>query len=340
MPENLTPRQLIRKLVQGIAPPRPLFLPIVFAHAARIENLPLRAFLTNPTKISNSLRQIRAHLRSDGITCYFDPLLEAEAIGGTVEWDNTGETASLRWPQQAAKGELPSGLRSPEDAAKSGRVGVALEVVRRLKPLVRDDCLLTVGLTGPFTLAAQLTQLQGKDVHRAQDIPPEALDFAATAITRVATALVEAGANVLLLREDILPALTVEEAQDWASRLATTTNIVRFYEALPVLLLTSPQSVAANAEVIAGRAWDCVVCPAVDGTAADGLRKFAALGPTRFGIALPPQAPGPGESADSDLAESLRTVVADARPAIVTTVGDLPATADMERLKRAWETLR
>jgi hypothetical protein len=35
-----------------------------------------------------------------------------------------------------------------------------------------------------------------------------------------------------------------------------------------------------------------------------------------------------------------RRVVADLRPAIVTTAGDLPSTADMEHLKKVWETIR
>ena len=69
-----------------IAPPRPLFLPIVFSLGARVENISLRNFLTNPTKISNALRQIRTHLRRDGVTCYFDPYLEAEALGGVFDW--------------------------------------------------------------------------------------------------------------------------------------------------------------------------------------------------------------------------------------------------------------
>ena len=93
------PRQAVKELLQGIAPSRPLLLPIVFSLGARIENLPLRDFLLNPTKISNALRQIRTHLRSDGVTCYFDPFLEAEALGGALVWDAEGQRASLHWPQ-------------------------------------------------------------------------------------------------------------------------------------------------------------------------------------------------------------------------------------------------
>src|SRR5271155_2416047 len=118
---NLTPRQILKGLLQGTPPPRPLFLPIVFSLGAKVENLPLRAFLCNATKITNSLRQIRTHLRSDGVACYLDPYLEAEALGATLQYASEDQTPTLHCPHRADTGELPEDLRSPEDAAKSPR---------------------------------------------------------------------------------------------------------------------------------------------------------------------------------------------------------------------------
>jgi Uroporphyrinogen decarboxylase (URO-D) len=337
MADALTPLQMVQGLLQGSAPPRPLFLPIVFSHGARVENLPLRSFLTNATKISNAARQIRAHLRADGVTCYFDPLLEAEALGGVLQWGAEGQPASLRWAR-AVKGEVPEGLRAPEDVAKGGRVGVALDVIRRLKAMLRDSCLLMAGITGPFTLAAQLAQLDGAAPLRHEDFPASALDLAAAVTSPLATALVEAGASVVFLREDVLPVLTADEAADWASRLAPAINIIRFYQALPVLLLTRKESVAANAEVMSSQPWDCVVCPALEGMAADGPGAYAGLGAAKLGVALPAQAfdsGAPGGAAD--LGEPLRRAMAEWHPAVVTTAGDLAVGADVERLHRLWE---
>src|ERR1700685_3324441 len=169
MTENSTPRQMLKGLLQGIPQTRPLFLPIVFSLGAKVENLPLREFLGNATKISNSLRQIRTHLRSDGVACYFDPYLEAEALGATLQHDADDQPPTLQWPHRADTGVLPENLRSPEDAAKSPRVTVAVEVLQRLKSLMRDEPLLCAGVSGPFTLAVHLLDLRPADAPPRED---------------------------------------------------------------------------------------------------------------------------------------------------------------------------
>ncbi|MGD0957622.1 MAG: uroporphyrinogen decarboxylase family protein [Candidatus Acidiferrales bacterium] len=338
MAGNLTPREIVKGLLQGGAPPRPLLLPIVFSHAARVENMPLRTFLGNPTKISNSLRQIRGRLRSDGIACYFDPFLEAEALGATLQWTSDDGPPSLHWPGRVTRGELPEGSHSQQDAAKTSRATIAVDVIRRLKAVVRDDCLLMASVTGPLTLAAFLLQLDPADALGHPDIPSPALDLAAAVISGIAAAFVEAGAGLVLIREDFLPALSPEGLESWFSRLATTINIIRFYEALPVLLLTCKEALAVKGEAIARQPWDCVVCPVLDGPA-PYTAAFSNLGPARFGVALPPKLFDAGKSSAADFEDALRRV-SDLRPAVVTTAGDVPAAADVERLNKLWENVR
>src|SRR5690348_6700810 len=316
MAENTGERLIVKGLLQGTARPRTLFLPIVFSHGARIENVPLRVFLTNPTKISNSLRQIRGRLHSDGVTCYFDPLLEAEALGGRIEWDAEGQIRWLEWPEDWS--HTTQQEKIPEEPAKRGRVGVAIEVVRRLKLILRDDCLLMAGIAGPFALATMLARLNREKEIRLGDIPEATLDLAAGLIAPLATSLVEAGAGVIFIREEILPALSEEACAQWAARVAAAVNIVRFYEALPVLLLTHRSSVEVNREAIVHQDWDCVVCPALDGAPED-IEGFRSLGPARFGIALPADAFKGGSAGEHYADNSFRGAIREATPAVVTT---------------------
>jgi hypothetical protein len=323
-----TPRQIITSLLQGSQPERPLLVPIVFSMGAKIENLSLRAYLDNPTKISNALRQIRTQLRTDGVACYFDPLFAFEALGGEVKWDAANQVRSNHWPEPAPKGELPAYLRTPELAASSARVQVAADVIRRLKSLFRDEPLLMAGVSGPFTLAARLMGRAPDDPLREEWGFVPALDFAAAGITRIASALVEAGANMIFIREEFLPELSANQCLAWQSLLAPVFNIIRFYEALPVLQLAGGRMSAANVEVISQQSWDAVLCSA----SADFAARAAGHAQNfPYGVSLPAEAAQPGDSA------AVFRAPAGTKPVVLTTDGDVPDGTDLKRLLKDFE---
>jgi hypothetical protein len=339
MMENPTPRQMVKQLLQGIAPPRPLFLPIVFSPGARVENQPLPAFLANPTKICNAQRQLRGGLRTDGYSCYFDPFLEVEALGATLEWGAAGKPPGVRWPQGAELGEIPDGLRSPEEAAQAGRVPIAIDVIHRLKAMVRDDSILMAGITGPFTLAARITQMEAGGAWRTHEIPEAAVELAAALVTRISGAFGEAGASLIMIQEDVLPCLSRERCAAWASALEPAFNVIRFYEALPVLQLTAGDCFAANSAAILQRSWDCVLCPSLDGIPSRLAEANSEWNSARLGLALPQESFQLEDSALQVSNGALRTLVASLRPAILTTAGDVPAMTDMKRLDKVLEKI-
>jgi hypothetical protein len=340
MDQTPTPRQALKDLLQGIQPPRPLFLPIVFSLGAKIENVPLRDFFANPTKITNALRQIRARVRSDGVACYFDPNLEAEALGATLQWPPNDEPARLHRPNLPEKRELPQALRSPEEAAKHSRVGVAVEVIERLQSLLRDEPLLLAGVSGPFTLAAQLLQRTESEAARRDDLPADAVELAAATITQISTKLVEAGANAIFIREEILPPITPQSAEAWASSLAPTFNIIRFYQALPILQITDTRSFAENIAVISNQNWDCILCPTLP-TSENGVAPpcAAPMGSVQMGIAVPSAAFQSDESGTESFRQSLHNIISKLRPAVITTATDVPASMDVKQLSRLWEEI-
>jgi Uroporphyrinogen decarboxylase (URO-D) len=327
MAENPTPRQMAKDLLQGIAPPRPLFLPIVFSLGARVENLPLRSFLANPTKITNAMRQLRGPLPADGITCYFDPYLEVEALGAALRWHSDDQPPTVCWPGTPRKGELPQGLRPTEVAVTSGRIPIATEVIRRLDALLRDDTLLVAGLSGPFTLAASLLQISEQEWVDNNDVSSSALDLAAAMLTQTASAIVEAGAHVILIHEDVLPPLSDERVDDWANRLSPVVNIIRFYGALPLLLLTNPAAMCQNLELLANREWEGILCPD-----ASSFGEWPAIDAAKRGVALAPNYLPP----DPALMKRIETL----HPAVVTTSGDVPPSADVKQLAGMCEEVR
>jgi hypothetical protein len=326
-----TPRQLAIGLLNGIAPPRPLFLPIVFSVGARVENVPTATFLNNPTKISNSLRQIRNHLRSDGVACYFDPYLEVEALGATLEHISDDRPPLVHWPARAKAAELPPGLFSPEEAEKRGRVPLALEVVRRMNALPQRDFLLMAGVTGPLTLAARILQ-GGEEAPRIEELFTTAQELTAAVTTQMASAFVEAGADLIIIQEELAAIFSAERCEEWANLLSPAINVVRFYEALPLLQLTASGTVGADWDLVLQRQWDCVVSLPIDVMASPRRTGTARNPEAPIGVSLPLEAFRADGLAPADRGKNLHSMVSDLRPAIITTAGDLPATTDMKRL--------
>jgi uroporphyrinogen-III decarboxylase len=339
MAETIAAPQILRDLLQGNVSARPLFVPIVFALGARVENLSARAFLGNPTKISNALRQIRGPLRSDGVSCYFDSLLEAEALGRTLEWTSENEPPTLRWPGAVEKGQLPSGLISPEDVIKRGRVPVALEVIKRLKALLREESLLAVGVTGPFTLAARLASVLGEQPLPRGDIPDAALELATAAVTHICKAFAEAGANLVFLREESLPAVDAAASEEWASMFTPIFNIIRFYEALPILQIGRVGTLSGNTDVILQLSRGCVVCPTLDAVRTLSAEERSGLAGAKLGVGLPVEALQL-QAAGSDFDELLRQTLRELRPAIVTTENDVPPRTDLKRIAAVADIVR
>lgn len=251
MKELATPRAMIRAMVQGVSPPRPLLLPIVFSLGARLENVSLRAFLGNPTKIANALRQIRNVLPLDGVSCYFDPYLEAEALGCEVTW-NADDSSRILHPLNTDVATLRDRLRSPQDVVERGRIPVACEVVRRLKMMLPGEPALVAVVTGPHALAAQLTG----DVQDAESNSCEMVEFAAEITAVMCRTFLDAGASVIFLRES---APAVEDYQHWAELLSPVVSVIRFYEALPVLLPCG--GISEDALAALDIACEGLVCP-------------------------------------------------------------------------------
>ena len=236
MSDDSTPRRMVKAWLKGEPPRRPLLMPILFSLGARMENVSPKNFQSNPTKIANALRQIRSVLEVDGLVCYFDPMLEIDALG---------------------RRQSDGSWISPDSFADKGFIPVACEVLRRTKAMLKDEPALIIPVSGPIGLARQLCR--GDAGGSAVSLPEEVIPFAAEVTASVARTFAEAGADVIMLAEDFADGLPLTGFEAYASLLAPAVNIIRFYEALPVLLLgkvgeATLDSVKANIE-------DCILCP-------------------------------------------------------------------------------
>jgi len=327
MSDPSTPRRMVKAWLKGEPPSRPLLMPILFSLGARIENLTLENFQRNPTKISNALRQIRSVIEVDGLTCYFDPVLEMDALGLRREWQADGSWATSA-PVIAEVDELRQKLNSPDSLENKGLIPVACDVLRRVKAIIKDEPALMIRVSGPITVARQLC---GEPVGSTSQFPQDLVQFSSEVTASVARTFAAAGADVILLAEDLEAGLPGANFEWYSSLLAPVVNVVRFYEALPVLLLGKISQEMLHA--VRAHVEDCVLCPTL--TAAQVALSLEPHPRLSMAYALPIQA-----YQEQREAEALLTSEVAAKLSLLTSSQDVPAGCDPKKLAEGLKGLR
>jgi hypothetical protein len=203
-----------------------LFVPLIFTFGAALEDMSLGEFLQEPTKISNTLRLIQRHFQVDGLVCYADNTLLAEALGCRV---STASYPSKVEPFQ----EWQEGFEERVgNLVESGRAVTALEVTKRLNMLLPESMLIGL-VTGPLTLAGQLSGLTSLELLSC----PDFLALATKASLTFAKALGDAGTDILIIWEQAVPLPTDEAVKGLSRCYAPIWNTAKFYDVAPLLMV-------------------------------------------------------------------------------------------------------
>ncbi|MFQ5614532.1 MAG: uroporphyrinogen decarboxylase family protein [Anaerolineae bacterium] len=307
-------QELVKALARGgQQPPRPIFMPLIFAAAAKVAGLSPQQFYTNPTKIANGLRQLQGPLRCDALVCYADQTLIAEALGAGVEWE-TGLPQITSPPLQL----------TPVEVTTLGRVPIMLEVVHRLRIVLRGRVALAVALPGLFTTVKYLTDPSATD---GPSSVADSLAAAGGATLQAARAVCEAGADLILLVEAEPPPADNPVRSQWLAMIETICNVTRFHEALPVLL-TIRRGVGEWPEIAAQGAIPCL--PAAE---LAQLPETESLPEGPYGLALPVTGP-------SSLPAETVLRLQNQNCILITTAGNIPYEIEAKELRPLVANLR
>ncbi len=141
-------RERIQRLLTGrfdFQPP--VVFPMVVAnHAARIAGEKLVNCLTDSRKLTAVLYDAYRRYQYDLIMVFADVLIEAEAMGGQVEFFDD-EPPVLR---------QPAGTKASPVPPESARMGIILAATRQLVQQTEARVVVLTSLKGPFSLAAFL----------------------------------------------------------------------------------------------------------------------------------------------------------------------------------------
>jgi len=203
-----------------------LFIPLIFSFGAVLEGLPTREFLQDPTKLSNCLRTIQNYFKVDGVVCYGDTTVLAEALGCVISSDRYPPAVQ---PLQELPVDSENWLK---EMVQRGRVPTAIEVIKRLNVLLPDSILLTV-TPGPVTLTCQLTGMPASDVLNRTDL----LEISAKASLLLTKTMGDAGVDLMMIREKTLPLSDEVSIKKLSRCYAPLWNTAKFYDLSPLLVI-------------------------------------------------------------------------------------------------------
>ena len=230
----MTSKEMVRRAFSRGELPRNPFIPWVFSHAARLEQISVREMLADPGRLARALHNAQSLYGYDAVTNVFDHTLEAECCGCPVVW--------------GAEHELPSVLGHPlsSDVTQSdilnlernGRLPVVLEATRRLKITLGRTVAMVAVITGPFALADRLLAVSIMEgLEDSFEKAKSLVKFAGQVALKVCQMYCELEPDVVVIADDSLPQLAPEHFSLARSVFGPIWNTVRFYNAHPVLML-------------------------------------------------------------------------------------------------------
>ena len=128
---------------------------MVCSLAAKIQAIPVKTMLTNPTKMAIAFQKTQKLFGYDGIFNIVDSTLEAEACGCQISWPDECEMPRI------ASHPLEEGMSietlNLSDIEACGRIPVVSEVTKRLQMTMGNNMDIIGTITGPLALSRHLS---------------------------------------------------------------------------------------------------------------------------------------------------------------------------------------
>ncbi|MFC1901432.1 uroporphyrinogen decarboxylase family protein [Chloroflexota bacterium] len=330
---GLTSRQLIQRFFTQGTVPRAPFIPWIFTHAARLEQILVRQMFGDPNQYAMAIRNAQKLYGYDAIVNVFDPSLEAEACGCPVTWGGNYELPAVAAHPFCVSNRIPEvDIAAIE---QKGRLPVVLEATRRMKTVMGRTMAIVGVVTGPLALA---TRLLGTDIIAEMDRNPEeagrVLDFAGQVVAKVCRAYCELEPDIIAVADDLLLKVPSPHHAAAASPFGTFCSLARFYNA-GSLLITAGGGSGDNLEILAGLDFDGV---AVGNVSLASLKQANLRAGLVQGAAIPlPVLAANDEEMDRFVSELAET--AGKTRFFFTTVAEVPAETAPERMHALIKTL-
>jgi uroporphyrinogen-III decarboxylase len=228
-------KKLVRGAFESADLPRLPFVPWIFTHAARLEQVPLRRMFADPTQYTKCLRNAQKLYGYDGIVGSFDSSLEMEICGRPLNWGGDYEAPKVTPDPGFDLARLKD--INVASAAKTGRFGTVIESLRRISSVAGPNMALAAVVSGPLTLMGGLTG--GDPLNDLIDRPEETMrdiESAAGFLLKVVQVYCQLELDIIAVSERLMPLFPPAHLSWLRSVFSPILNIVRFFNAFSILL--------------------------------------------------------------------------------------------------------
>jgi len=235
MDKIITSKRLVRGAFESADLPRLPFIPWVFTHAARLEQIPLRRIFADPTQYTKCLQNARKLYGYDAIIGGFDASLEMEMCGYPTNWRGDYEVPAASSHYEFDFGRLKD--INVESAAKMGRFGTVIESLRRINVVAGQDLALAAVVSGPLALTAGLTGRNLiKDLAERPENVTRAIEASAGFLLKVVQVYCQLELDIIAIADKLTAVFPVSHLPWLKSVFSPILNVIRFYNVFSVLL--------------------------------------------------------------------------------------------------------
>jgi uroporphyrinogen decarboxylase len=231
----INPKRLVRGAFESADLPRLPFIPWIFTHAARLEQIPVRRMFADPTQYTRCLHNAQKLYGYDAIVSSFDSSLEMEICGCTMNWKGDYEAPAARPNPEFDFDRLKD--INVEAAGKTGRFCTVIESLRRINSVAGQNLALVGVIHGPLTLIAGITGRDPiKDLAERPEETSRALEAAAGFLLKIVQIYCRLELDVIAIVERPIVFCPPDQLPQLQAIYSPIVNTVRFYNAFSVLL--------------------------------------------------------------------------------------------------------
>lgn len=203
-------RKRMQDLSRAVGQPHvPLFAPLLFRVAARIEAIEPEAMARDATKLRKNVGELRRMLGIDAVFCSAPGEAEFGALSAVGDEIDVARLAA------------------------EPRIAASLEAVRQWQADASEP-VIVAALHGPMSIVSALRRA-------GVDAEAEALfDHAGRGLATLARLFCEAGVHVVQWHETVVP--SEAERDFWKGALGTGGNVARFHRVAPLLVVDTPSA--------------------------------------------------------------------------------------------------